>query len=302
MATIKELIAPYRYTERYVSINEGLEIAYLDEGEGDQVIIMIHGLATYIPAWYKNIAELQKHYRCVALDLPGYGKSNSGYYEDSMTFYAKVIAEFTAKLGLEKVILVGNSMGAHIAMTYALDYPDLVENMILLAPAGFETFTEDEVKWIKSVFSAENLMAAEEDLIRSNYAQNFYAMPEDIEPLIADRLNMRHADDYQTYCQTISTNVSGMLVRPVFKHLNQIDIPTQVVFGENDRLIPNRILHPESTTLSIAEAGTNELKNGQLIMLPECGHFMPFEKPKEVNQIIQDFLINQGVSKTTKLT
>ena len=61
-----------------------------------------------------------------------------------MTYYAQVIKEFADKKGIENLVLVGHSMGGQIALTAALQYPDLVDKLVLIAPTGFETFNKGE--------------------------------------------------------------------------------------------------------------------------------------------------------------
>ncbi len=66
----------YPFDVKKITLNDGRVMAYMDEGSSKEVIIFIHGLGSYSPAWMKNIAELKNTYRCIAVDLPGYGKSS----------------------------------------------------------------------------------------------------------------------------------------------------------------------------------------------------------------------------------
>ena len=70
----------YPFPTHKLQLAEDLELAYFDEGKGNEVILFIHGLGSYAPAWKKNIESLSKDYRCLAIDLPGYGKSSKGRY------------------------------------------------------------------------------------------------------------------------------------------------------------------------------------------------------------------------------
>jgi pimeloyl-ACP methyl ester carboxylesterase len=80
-----------------------------------------------------------------------------------------------------------------------------------------------------------------------------------------------------------------MLENPVSDRLSLIKQPTLVFFGLNDKFIPNRIFH-KTTTEEIARTGTDKIPNSKLIMIPECGHFIPFEKPDEFNNAVINFL------------
>lgn len=288
--TISSVIKPYSYKTHEIELNDSTTIAYVDEGIGSRTIIFIHGLATYLPSWQKNIEVLKKHYRCIAIDLPGYGRSSKSLYPPTMSFYADVINQLTNQLNLESVILAGHSMGAQVSITTALKYPGKVEALILAAPAGFETFNEQEASWIKAIFTPEAVASATPAQIRFNYGLNFYKMPADVEFMIEDRLKMTECSDFMMYCKTISAGVSSMLNEPVFEQLKHIKQPVVVIYGENDALIPNQILHKSMTTTEVATKGSAEIPNSQLEMIPECGHFVPFEKPDIFNKVTIDFI------------
>lgn len=274
---------------RKLQISPDTEIAYIEAGTGDKVLILIHGLGSYLPAWNKNISELATHYRVIALDLPGYGKSSKGNYEFSMTYYAQVIKEFAAKKGLEKVTLVGHSMGGQIGLTAALQHPDLVEKLILIAPAGFETFNKGQRSWLANVMTPDVVRLTPVNQIRTNLAYNFYNMPEDAEFMFTDRVAMRGAEGFDGYCYAVSQSVKGMTDQPIYEFLSQIKQPTLAIFGANDNLIPNRFLNGGKTE-KYAQDGISRMPNGKLVMLEKTGHFAQFEQPEDVNRHIIEFL------------
>lgn len=288
--TIAEIIKPYSFETQYVTLQDSIKVAYVDEGKGEHTLIFIHGLATYLPSWKKNIPQLSKKYRCLAVDLPGYGRSSKADYAGDMTFYCNIIHEFIIALKLKNVTLVGHSMGAQISITTALKYPKAISSLVLAAPAGFETFDTKEAAWLKSMFNPQAVAAATPEQLRFNYSLNFYNMPTDIEFMIEDRIDMTEAKDFELYCSTITKGVYGMLDEPVFSKLTELKQPVLVVYGTNDALIPNQILHKGTTTKQVAEKGMEKLPNATLKMIPECGHFVPFEKADIFNKMIVDFL------------
>ena len=279
---------PYPYAVKKVELPEGIQVAYVDEGKGEQTIVFIHGLGSYLPAWKKNIEGLKGQFRCIAIDLPGYGKSSKGKYEGSMRFYAEIVAEFIDALDLGKVALAGHSMGGQIAMVAALAYPDKVEKLVLVAPAGFETFTKGQKQWFRDVMTANGVKLTTVEQIKINLAYNFYRLPKDAEFMITDRINMRTASDFDAYCYIIPQCVQGMVDDPVYEFLPQIQQPTLVIFGENDNLIPNRYLNPGATA-GIARDGAGRIPNAGLHLIPKAGHFVHFEKSDEVNELIKVF-------------
>jgi len=279
----------YPFPVSYLELDDGIRLAYTDTGEGSQTIIFIHGLGSYMPAWTKNIEELKKNYRCIAIDLPGYGKSSKDPHPGSMSWYADVVMEFAEKLGINNPVLAGHSMGGQISMVAALRYPERVGKLILVSPAGFERFTEGQKEWFRNVMTVDLTKKTTVEQIQVNLAYNFYNLPDDAEFMITDRIAMRDADDFENYCYAVTKSVAGMVNEPVIDKLDQIAQPVLVMFGENDNLIPNRYLNP-GTTEKIAMEGMSRLKNATLTMLPRCGHFAQFEKAGEVNTEIRKFL------------
>ncbi len=285
--TMNEL--EYPFVVKKVSLPSGHEIAYVDEGTGDYTVIFIHGLGSYLPAWKKNIEGLRSFCRCIAIDLPGYGKSSKQPHSGKMSYYASVVNEFIETLGLENVVLAGHSMGGQISMVAALNYPDRIKKLVLVAPAGFESFSEGQKQWFRNVMTFDGVKKTTAEDIQTNLAVNFYNMPADAEFMITDRLILRSADDFDHYCHAVVQSVNGMVDEPVIRLLPEIKQPTLILFGKYDNLIPNRFLNPGKTE-KIASIGHRSIPGSQLVMVDKAGHFVMFEKAQEVNKAIIDFL------------
>jgi pimeloyl-ACP methyl ester carboxylesterase len=178
-------------------------------------------------------------------------------------------------------------------MTLALLAPDLASDMILIAPAGFETFTEKDRAFFRQLVTPAAIAATPVDRIRTNFAVNFHQMqfPENAEFMFEDRLLLR-ADSvaYQAYCQMIPKCVEAMLAAPVFDRLPEIQQRIQVIYGKGDLLIPNKILHPALTVEKVAEAGIKALPSAKLELIESCGHFVQWECAAEVATIIKKYL------------
>ena len=280
---------PYPFATQKLSLPSGIEIAYFDEGSGPKTLLMVHGLGSYAPAWKENIAALSAGYRCIAIDLPGYGKSSKGKYDGSMRFYADVLKAFTDELRLENVTLFGHSMGGQISITAALAYPETFRELVLLSPAGFETFHAGQRQWFREVITARGVYLTSVESIQANIGWNFYKMPRSAEFMVRDRIAMRGCKEFEGYCYIIPQCVQGMVDDPVFDHLPDLQARTLVIFGKNDNLIPNRFLNP-GTTAAIAEQGAAQIPDVQLEVIPKAGHFVHFERSELVNGIVMDFL------------
>ncbi len=282
----------YDFDYSIAEIDDKVSIAYTDIGSADnkETLLFIHGLSSYIPAWLKLIPLLKDHFRCIAIDLPGYGKSSEGVHSGGMDLYADVISRFIQKLNLTNVSLVGHSMGGHISLSTALNYPHLIDKLILIAPAGLETFSEEEKEWIKKISSPEIFCMQTDKQIRYNYEINFVSMPHDVEPMINDRIEMKKWKNYKDYCRIVNNSLNGLLDNPVFEKLNLITQRTLILFGKNDRLIPHSILHKNIIPEQIAQTGAAEFQKAIVSLIEDCGHFMQYEKPEIISGEIINFM------------
>lgn len=272
---------------------DGMEIAYSDTGPAPGQrgsLLLIHGLGSYMPVWRRNLPVLAAGRRVVAIDLPGYGKSSKGDHRYSMDFFADVVEQVIARLGLQRLVIVGHSMGGQIALTHALRHPGRARGLVLLAPAGLETFAPSEGDWLSKATSKEFVMATPPDGVRRNLANNFVAMPAEAAFMAEDRLRVIGGPDFEAYAQAVSRSVAGMIEGPVFQRLPEISAPALVIFGERDGLIPNPILHKDSSTAAVARRGVERLRGARLELIPQAGHMVQFERPEEVNRLILAFL------------
>lgn len=280
----------YKYPVKKATLLNGETVAYVDEGKGPETIIFIHGLGSYLPAWDKNITELRGHYRTVAVDLPGYGKSSKEGVEVSMAHYANTVLALMDRLNLKQAVLAGHSMGGQVAMTAALQAPERVKKLILAAPAGLETFTDQQKQLFKATVTPESIQKTTPEQVVASYKVNFYQMLADVQPMIDDRLKMVESADFGNYSKAVAGSVAAMVDEPVYEKLPQLQVPTLLIFGENDALIPNKYFNPSLTPKAVADIGKTHIKGSQVVMVPEAGHFLQFEKPEAFNKAVRDFL------------
>lgn len=277
------------YTVKNTSLPNGCNIAYTDEGKGTQTILFIHGLATYGLSWKKNIDDLKKQYRCIAIDLPGNGLSDKGDLPYTMQFFAETVYQFVQQLKLKHVVLCGHSMGGQIAIATLLQHPHLATQLVLCAPAGFEKFTPFEATMYQSSISFLDFFSTDENSLRQTIRSGFYTSPTQGDEMVDELIALMHTQPASMYRLMVERCISGMMQAPVFHRLHELQLPTLVLFGSRDALIPNRLIHP-ITTRQLAETGTRQIPNAILRMVDGCGHFLQWEKAEEVNEHIEDFL------------
>lgn len=280
----------YKFPVQKVTLPDGQTIAYVDQGQGQQTLLFIHGLGSYLPAWNKNIETLSQNYRTIALDLPGYGKSSKANAKVGMKAYADAVLALMDALKIEQAVLVGHSMGGQVAITAALQAPERVQQLILAAPAGLETFTDQQKQLFKATVTPEGIAKTTPEQIAANIKVNFYQMPADAQFMIEERVEMTKATQFPDYSKAVAQGVAAMVNEPVHDRLPQLQMPTLILFGENDSLIPNRYLNPNLTTQAVAGIGKERIPNSQVVMLPQAGHMLQFEQPEAFNKAVKAFL------------
>ncbi len=114
---------------------EGLDLNYICEGEGKDVLIL-HGWGASIQAMLAIHNHLKDRFKVYTLDLPGFGESDEPTEVWGSHDYADFIKKFMDELDIEEVILIGHSHGGRVSIVLGSDYPDLVKKMILIDSAG----------------------------------------------------------------------------------------------------------------------------------------------------------------------
>jgi len=264
-------------------------INFVDEGSGNHTLIFVHGLANYALGWQKNIDELRSHFRCIAIDLPGNGLSEAGDFPYSIQYFSDVVIDLVRHLKLQQVVLVGHSMGAQVAITAVLKEPALFSKLILCAPAGFERFSPMEMGLYQATLNFFDIFSTEENSLRKSLRSSFYHSSHQADGMVNDLVKLMHKQPLKEYRRMVEGCIHGMLHEPVFNSLHLIKVPTLVIFGERDALIPNKLMHPV-TTRKIADEGAAQIPDADLHVLPQCGHFVQWEKARNVNELIKGFV------------
>lgn len=268
-----------------------IEIAYTEAGKGELTLLFIHGLGHSRQAWQKNLPELSQSYRCIAIDLPGFGlSSDHPEHTYGMGFYAQVIRAFLQSMGLKKVVLAGHSMGGQIALTYALQYPGELYRLLLFSPAGFEDFSPWDKTLVKQGLHLMDFFTDEKNSLREAVESSFYGhLPLSAESYLQELFEMIHLKKPERYKAILDQCIIGMLNEPVLPQLGTIKTPGKVYFGSNDALIPNRLFHPISTT-KFAQKAVKNLPKAELEVIPFTGHFLHWERYSMVNGSVLNWL------------
>ena len=186
-------LGPARHRRRPWS-GERAQVAYVElNPEGQQTVLFIHGLGSYLKFWrYQLDAFAAQGYRVIAVDLPGYGKSDKpSSFPYTMEAMADAVHELAQKLDAGKPILVGHSMGGQTTLSYAIRYPEDLKAAVLTSPAGFEKFSPKEKAWFKRVFSTSLIKGATEYGIWGSVRQsNFERWRPELNWLVEERVRV----------------------------------------------------------------------------------------------------------------
>ncbi|MFZ4736913.1 MAG: alpha/beta fold hydrolase [Bradymonadia bacterium] len=266
-----------------------IEIAYVDEGRGP-LIVLVHGLGEHLGYWSENLPDLvRRGHRVIAVDLPGFGRSSKPAADYSMSQQAGWLAAFLRLVAPDTpAVVVGHSMGGQIALRLALDAPELVSALCLLAPAGIERFSPGESTWIKENTGTIALARQDEDQIRAHYRKNLYGMwVPAAEHHLEERVRLRYTPDFEPYLFAVVRSIHAMLDGPVADALPKLPrtLPVVVAFGEVDAMIPNPFLHGGATA-DVADEAARLMPHARVHVLPELGHMLQVEAPERIDALI----------------
>ncbi len=268
---------------------DGREIAFVDRGEGDP-LLFVHGLGSNLSLWRETMDAFDDSHRVLALDLPGYGLSGKEDVPATMSFFADIVTGFLNERGLDSVTYIGVSMGGQVGLMVALRHPDRLARLVLVSSAGIEPFTPKEGEALKQATTAEDIVSFTNEQVQKNAALNFAEWSDEYAWLIEQRHALSERNDFEAYAQANARSVAGMLDGDVRGQLGEIEMPTLVLFGAGDRLIPNPHLHADMTTKDVVDRAREGLPNATVRLMDETGHLLMLERPDVFREELRSFL------------
>jgi 3-oxoadipate enol-lactonase len=259
---------------------DDINIYYEIHGEGEP-LVLIYGYSGHSRLWYRQIPVLSKKYRVIAFDNRGAGRSDKPNIPYTMSTMAKDIAGLLDVIGIDAAHIFGISMGGMIAQHFALDYPQKVISLILGCTfCGGVHSIQSEPESTAALFDFERLskMTPEEVTRQAMpflYSREFIEKnPDIIEERVAKQL------EYPTPGHGAMRQAGAIMGHDTYDLLPKIKLPTLVITGDNDRLIPvenSRIL-------------ASRIPEAEMVILKGAGHEFFIEDAEEVNKTILDFL------------
>jgi 4,5:9,10-diseco-3-hydroxy-5,9,17-trioxoandrosta-1(10),2-diene-4-oate hydrolase len=264
---------------KYLRTPIGLDIHYHDAGSGTPVVF-IHGSGPGASG-YSNFKQnypvfAAAGHRVIVPDLPGYGLSSKP--EDAqytLDFFVAALHEFLTALDIRRCVLLGNSLGGAIAMKYALDHPDAVTKLILMAPGGLEErevyFRMEGITSMVNAFSGGVIDTAGMRRLLSLLLFDPALINDD---LLAERVGV---------CALQPRSVlETMRVPNLTSRLHEITCPVLGFWGVDDLFCPS----------SGAAKVVANVARSRFITVNRCGHWVQLEHQAMFDRACLDFLVN----------
>jgi pimeloyl-ACP methyl ester carboxylesterase len=293
IAASEEVIVKHAWLDRQVHRVDvgGTGLAYMDTGGDGPVVLLVHGLGSTSSFWeYQLDSPLGDELRLIAVDLPGWGRSDQPDGPYTPSWYAEHLVELLDAFGLERATVAGHSMGGQAAIHLALAHPERVERLVLVAPAGIETFTAEESAFLGSFWTVDKLRDRPPAEARLAFSFVFADLDDGVERLLAERLAVDGTPRFDGLARAVIRSVQGMLDEPVRQRLGELSMPTLVVFGEADVMIPNRALHPGATVQGIADEARAAIPDVEVVLIPGAGHTPHHDEPEAFTLALRRFL------------
>ena len=262
----------------------GTEVNYAEIGEGEPVLF-VHGLAGCWRNWLENLPRCGQRHRAIALDLPGFGESPMPDWDISMPAYGRMIHDFCDQLGIEHVAaLVGHSMGGFVATEAVIERPERFERLVLVSAAGISLAEAKGRRWdaaARTARAAAPFLAGDRDFFLNRPLGRRLAFgritrePEKLRPeLLAEQVKPGLASD------GLVDAMASMVGYDTRQRLTEIEIPTLVVWGLSDHIVPVE-----------AALGYHRLiPRSRLEIFERTGHVPQLERPLRFNPLLDEFL------------
>lgn len=278
--TLAELTPLYaNEASRFVAV-DGMEVHYRDEGSGP-VLLLLHGSNASLHTWDGWVQELQSNYRLIRLDLPGHGLT--GPHPENRYHWAEAarfVDRFVQKLGVDRFVIVGNSMGGGIAWNYALAFPRKVEKLVLLdargippqepLPFAFRAYSVPGLNTLLTAFTPRWIVAKS--------VREVYGDPSKVSEALIDRyfdLGLREGNRSAT-----AYRMSHLDAYEALPRLAELKLPTLILWGEKDTWILPKYGHEFA----------RRIPGAKLILYPGLGHVPMEEAPQETARDVRAFL------------
>ncbi|MFN2579252.1 MAG: alpha/beta fold hydrolase [Pyrinomonadaceae bacterium] len=273
-----------RYTSRFVTVN-ATRLHYIVQGTG-RPVVFIHGNPGSGQDWMAEFLPLASRHKVVAFDRPGHGRSQRPKHGDAtIEAQAQLLHDALAQSRVERPVLVGHSWGAALALIYAINYPNEVAGLVVVAPAVYESHDGSFLTGLPSVpvigdaanYVLTPLIGA--SVVRSELKKAF--SPDPVPKKYLNSVLSEWMKPSKVRAYALDDDVFNSSVRNFSPRYAQISVPISILTGDADLIVSRK---------ENAERLHEALPRSRLIVLPKTGHQIPFTRPQTVIDEIERIL------------
>jgi pimeloyl-ACP methyl ester carboxylesterase len=269
---------------------DGIPTNYVDVGSGDEEpVVLVHGLGGQWQNWLENIPRLAQERRVLALDLPGFGLTPEPDADDiSISRYGRHVDSFCEELGLGEVAMVGNSMGGFVAAEVAIQFPERVSRLVLVSAAGISS--ADTLQAPILTFGRVATALAANSAARHRYLASRPLSRHLALALVARHPRLLKPDlAYEGFFKGAGKGGFDDALRACLDYdfrdrLPDVKLPTLIVWGEKDSIIPVRD----------ADEFERLIEDSRKVVMKDTGHIPMAERPEAFNDVLVKFLAETG--------
>ena len=263
---------------QFMTLEDGLKVHYRDEGLIDgPTIVLVHGFSASLHTWEGWVHDLETDHRVISLDLPAHGLTRAPESAPmGIDYFVKVVDEVTDYLGAAEFTLVGSSMGGATAWAFAEDHPEKLNGLVLVGASGWPD-TEEQKKNEPFVFKllanpTARLVLKDLDmtmLIRSGLKDSFVDQAFVTDEMVNRYASMSRGPGHRAAILALMADPNARRVATTDR-MARLDVPTLVLHGDGDNLVP--VEHGRQFAATIPDA--------ELVVYENVGH-LPQEEVTE---------------------
>ncbi len=278
--------------ESYLTVN-GIRTRQWECGSTGKDVLFLHGVTNSIESWKRNLSVVGEHHHVRAIDLIGSGRTDKPRQEYSFKTLATFVKQYLDTIGVRRAVLVGHSMGGGTALEVAMNWPELVERLVLVSPAGLSRKMNvflrlpvirglGELLLRPSRFGASlgiKSCVYDKSLVTPEWITQEFEIARLPGTLDATLATLRTLNDLG--------GLRPELLRSMIDRLPTVKAPTLVAWGRDDEIQP----------VAASAVLKEKLPSVDLHIFEKCGHMAHYEYPERFNTLVTEFLAADGAAR-----
>lgn len=294
---------PYPFPVKFVAVTlEGQDVrmAYMDVAPtgapNGRAVLLLHG-KNFFGAYWEGTAKAlaAAGFRVVVPDQLGFGKSSKPDLHYTFELLASTTKHLLEALKVERVVVVGHSMGGMLAVRFALMYPESIDRLVLENPIGLEDYRE-KVPYQTVEQQYRSTLGQTEPSLRKFIGSYFVTWKPEYEPFVMVPYRWTLSAEYPRYALTSALTYDMIYTQPVVHDLPRLRAPTLLVIGQADRTtlgrgsLPKQVLDELGQYPELGRRAAAAIPGAKLVELPSVGHIPHVEAAPRFHEALLDFV------------